>query len=89
MNQRPPSLMAAPPTPEEPETPEPPLPTPPSSQGTGLRTQGLRADGTTPPALGTDEMAAAVDEEKPASNQLGQLDTGPTSLLPESMTKPE
>ncbi|PLN86263.1 hypothetical protein BDW42DRAFT_190177 [Aspergillus taichungensis] len=89
MNQRPPSLMAAPPTPEEPETTEPSLPTPPPSQGTGLRTQGLRADGTTPPAPETDEPAAAVDEEKLASNPLGQLDTGPTSLLPESMTKSE
>ncbi|PLB34330.1 putative polarized growth protein (Boi2) [Aspergillus candidus] len=78
MNQRPPSLMAAPPTPEEPETQDQPLPMPPS-EATGLRTQGLRADGMTPPA----EPAAAVDEDKPASNQLGQLDTGPTSLLPD------
>jgi hypothetical protein len=79
MNQRPPALMTESELQEAKEEQKRNRASNESEQRNGLRIQGLNLDKA--PASGEDK------EDNASPNSLGGLDTGPSSLLPETLLK--
>ncbi|KAG2411847.1 hypothetical protein HFD88_009403 [Aspergillus terreus] len=78
MNQRPPALMGAPKAPVEGEKNEPSIAT---EEANGLNIKGLSLDEV---AKKEDNGHEETKRTSDVSNHLGNIDTGPTSLMPES-----